>query len=433
MDIHKILLVLKREYLTRVKTKSFVLSTLLTPLAFIVFMGIIIYVSISDTEVTKRVGVIDQTEALYERLVDLDPDRYLDVSDIPLDSVRAQVLSGEIDGYIILTEENVANNEQATLIYGGSGGISFIESVESNIRNVFREERLSRSNVSDEVREIFEARYRIDSLKLTEQGEEADNAIFGAIFGFILGLLIFIGVFGYGAVLMRSVIEEKTNRIVEVIASSVKPIELMLGKLFGVCLLAITQFGVWIISYVGLSIAAAPVAAIFVNAQLSNLPPEAAEAAAQSSFDPSKLEQFIVDPSIFAYFFVFFIVGFLIYAGIFAAIGAAVDSEQDTQQFMMPVMIPIFIGYFLNLRVMENPDSTISVVASMFPLTAPINMISRIAATEVPFIQILISLVLMTATFAGLMWLAAKIYRVGILMYGKKPSYKELAKWIRQN
>jgi ABC-2 type transport system permease protein len=430
MDFGKISLVLKREYLTRVRTKSFILSTLLTPLAFVLMMGIVVYLSVSEGEVERTVGVIDETGVLFESLKEQNPARYYDVSDISTDSVRSNVLSGDLDGYITLSDVNIDNTEEPTLVYGGAGGISFIESVESDIRGVLREERLARSNVSDEVRAIFETRYNIDSIKLTEEGEQEDNAIFGAIFGFILGLLIFIGVFGYGAVLMRSVIEEKTNRIVEVIASSVKPIELMLGKLFGICALAITQFGIWIISYVGLSVAAAPIAAIFLNAQTANLPPEAMEASA--SFDPSRLEAFVVDPIIFVYFFIFFIIGFLIYAGIFAAIGAAVDSEQDTQQFMLPVMAPIMIGYFLNLRVMENPDSMVSVVASLFPLTAPINMVSRIAATQVPFIQIAASLILMIVTFMGLMWLAAKIYRVGILMYGKKPSYKELAKWVRQ-
>ena len=430
MDINKILLVLKREYLTRVKTKSFVLSTLLTPLAFILMMGIIVYVSISDTEVTKTVGVVDETGLLFGNLKEQNPTRYYDVSDLSTDSIRSNVLNGEIDGYIVLNEMNINNMKEPTLIYGGSGGISFIRSVESDIRGVLREEKLARSNISDEVRSIFETRYTIDSMKLTEEGEKQDNAKFGAIFGFILGLLIFVGVFGYGAVLMRGVIEEKTNRIVEVIASSVKPIELMVGKLFGICALAVTQFGIWIVSYIGLSIAAAPIAAIFLDAKTIHLPPEALEATA--SFDPSKLEAFVVDPILFIYFLVFFIIGFLIYAGIFAAIGAAVDSEQDTQQFMFPVMAPIMIGYFFNLRIIENPDSTIAVIGSMFPLTAPINMISRIAATEVPFIQIVASLFLMILTFVGLMWLAAKIYRVGILMYGKKPSYKELAKWIRQ-
>ncbi len=430
MDFNKIFLVLKREYLTRVRTKSFILSTLLTPLALIMMMGIVVYISIADEEIEKKVGIIDETGVLYDNLFELNTSRYLDVSELSTDSIKTIVLNGDMDGYIILNEQNIDNTTLPTLVYGGSGGISFIKSVESDIRNVLRDEQLARSSVSDEVRAIFETRYEIESIKLTEDGEEEDNAIFGAFFGVILGLLIFMGVFGYGAVLMRSVIEEKTNRIVEVIASSVKPIELMIGKLFGVCVLAITQFTIWILAYIGLSIAAAPIAATFLGSQTANLPDGAKEIS--SSFDPSKLEAFVVDPIIFIYFIVFFIIGFLIYAAIFAAIGAAVDSEQDTQQFMIPVMAPIMIGYFLNLRVMENPDSVIAVVSSLIPLTAPINMISRIAATEVPMIQILGSLALMILTFIGLMWLAAKIYRVGILMYGKKPSYKELAKWIRQ-
>lgn len=430
MDITKILLVLKREYLTRVRTKSFILSTLLTPLVLIMMMGIVVYISIADEEIEKKVGIIDETGVLYDNLFELNTSRYLDVSELSTDSIKTIVLNGDMDGYIILNEQNIDNTTLPTLVYGGSGGISFIKSVESDIRNVLRDEQLARSSVSDEVRAIFETRYEIESIKLTEDGEEEDNAIFGAFFGFILGLLIFMGVFGYGAVLMRSVIEEKTNRIVEVIASSVKPIELMIGKLFGVCVLAITQFTIWILAYIGLSIAAAPIAATFLGSQTANLPDGAKEIS--SSFDPSKLEAFVVDPIIFIYFIVFFIIGFLIYAAIFAAIGAAVDSEQDTQQFMIPVMAPIMIGYFLNIRVMENPDSTIAVIGSLFPLTAPINMISRIAATEVPLFQILASLILMILTFMGLMWLAAKIYRVGILMYGKKPSYKELAKWIRE-
>lgn len=430
MDFGKIMLVLKREYLTRVRTKSFILSTLLTPLAFIAFMAIIVIVTISSGEVTKKVGIVDETGVLYDRLVAIDSVRYQNLTNIEIDTVRASVLAGNIDGYIILNAAFLDSSESPTLIYGGSGGLSFIRSVEDNLRDVVREEQLSRSNVSEEIRQIFETRAQLKSLKLTEEGEKEDNAVFGAAFGFVLGLLIFIGVFGYGALLMRSVIEEKTNRIVEVIASSIKPIELMLGKLFGILSVAITQFGVWIFSYIGLSILASPIAAFIVDAQMKNLPPEAA--AANAAFDPAKLEQFIVDPSIFIYFFLFFFIGFLIYSSIFAAIGAAVDSEQDTQQFMIPVMIPIFIGYFLNLRVMENPDSTVAVVASLFPLTAPINMISRIAATEVPFWQIGLSLLLMAATFAGLMLMAAKIYRVGILMYGKKPSYKELAKWLKQ-
>lgn len=433
MDFGKILLVLKREYLTRVKTKSFILSTILTPVLLVAVMGLVIYLSISETEVIKKVAIVDNSGVLYSRLSETNTERYVDMSQIEVDSLKKQVLSGDIDGYLVLENATIDSAKTPTLVYSGSGGLNFLSSVRSDLRDVVREERVERSNVSQDIRDIFESRLSLDSIKLSEAGEEEkDNAIFGAMFGFILGLFIFMGVFGYGAVLMRSVIEEKTNRIVEVIASSVKPIELMLGKLFGICALAITQFGVWIASYIGISLLAAPIAAMYVSAQMDAIPSDVASGAAESGFDPAMLEQFVVDPIIFVYFFIFFFIGFMIYASIFAAIGAAVDSEQDTQQFMMPVMIPIMLAYFLNLKVMEDPDSTISTIASLVPLTAPINMISRIAATEVPFWQIALSLLLMTGTFAGFMWVAAKIYRVGILMYGKKPSYKELAKWIRQ-
>ncbi len=433
MDFGKIFLVLKREYLTRVRTKAFILSTLLTPLALVALMAVVIIVSTSGSDSVKTVGIIDETGVLYPRLEEINAERYEDVSMQPLDSVKAHVLSEQLDGYIVLGDSFIDSGDSPTLVYGGSGGLSFIGSVQDELRDAVRDERISRSNVSDEIREIFEARPRIESVKLTEQGEEEDHAIFGAALGFILGVLIFIGLFGYGAVLMRSVIEEKTNRIVEVIASSVKPIELMLGKLMGICVLAITQFAVWIVSYIGLSIAAAPIAVMIFGEKIDDLNSTATGAASSQGFDPAVLEQFQVDPMIFVYFILFFFLGFMIYSAIFAAIGAAVDSEQDTQQFMIPVMIPIFMGYMLNMKIIEDPDSSFAVFASLFPLTSPINMISRIAATEVPFWEILLSIVLMIGTFAGIMWLAAKIYRVGILMYGKKPSYKELAKWIRQS
>lgn len=431
MSLSKILLVLKREYMTRVRSKSFILSTLLTPLALVAFISIIVWVSIADSEPQKTVAIVDQTEVLYPRLLEMSESRYMDASDTPVDTLRAYVLSEEIDGYILLNEQHINLTENAELVYGGGGGISFIDAVGDDIRDVIREERLARAEVSDEVRDIFESRAALDRVKLTEEGEEADNTGFAAAFGFILGLIIFMGLFGYGAVLMRSVIEEKTNRIVEVIASSVKPIELMFGKLFGICLLALTQFAIWVIAYAGISIAAAPVAAMIMEAQTANLPDEA-KAAAAESFDPSMLEGLVFEPSLFLYFFLFFILGFLIYSALFAAVGAAVDSEQDTQQFMIPIMIPIFIGYFFNTRVMVDPDSTLSVIASLFPLTSPINMITRIAVTEVPGWQIALSIALMIGAFLGIIWLAAKVYRVGILMYGKKPSFGELLKWIKQ-
>ncbi|MDR9418226.1 ABC transporter permease [Gracilimonas sp.] len=431
MSFHKIWLVLKREYLTRVKSKSFILITALTPLAFIAFIGIIVFINISETEVEKRIGIYDNTEVLVERLVELNETRYYNVSDTSIDTLRAQVLNGDLDGYIVLTDSVITHSKSPVLVHGGSGGLSFISAVRSDLRDAVREERLTRENVSQNVRDIFETRTGLEAVKLTEEGEQEDNTIFASAIGFILGLMIFFGIFFYGALLMRGVIEEKSNRVMEVIASSVKPIELMFGKLFGILSMALTQFGIWIFFYIGLSMAAAPVAAMIMDAQMSNLPEDAAEAA--SSFDASVLENIVIEPYIFVYFILFFLLGFLIYSALFAAIGAAVDNEQDSQQFMPIVGLPIFIAYFLNTKVMQAPDSSLSTFVSIFPLTSPINMISRIASTSVPIWQIALSILLMILTFLVIMWLAAKIYRVGILMYGKKPSFKDLAKWIRQS
>ncbi|MEX0610090.1 MAG: ABC transporter permease [Balneolaceae bacterium] len=431
MSFQKIFLVLKREYLTKVKSKSFIISTALTPLALVAFLAIIVFISISDSDVEKQIGILDNTGVLYERLQEANEARYFDVSNVPTDSLRSQVLAGEMDGFIILDDAVIMDSKSPVLMHGGSGGLSFISAVRSDLRDAVREERLSRENVSSEIRNIFETRTGLEAIKLTAEGEEKDNTLFASALGFVLGLLIFMGIFIYGSILMRSVLEEKTNRIVEVIASSIKPIELMFGKLFGILAMAVTQFGIWILFYIGLSIAAAPIATLIMDAQMESLPEGAAEAAA-SSFDPASLNQMIVDPSVFVYFFIFFFLGFLIYSAVFAAIGAAVETEQDTQQFMIPVAIPIFIGYFLNTKVIESPDGALAVFSSLFPLTAPINMISRIASTSVPFWEIAVSIILMVVTFLGIIWLAAKIYRVGILMYGKKPTFSELAKWVKQ-
>ncbi|WP_018126835.1 ABC transporter permease [Balneola vulgaris] len=436
MDFKKITLVLKREYITRARSKSFILSTILTPLVLIAFGALMVWIVSGDTDSEKVVGLVDNTEILAPKLIELDADRYTDVSHLPIDSVKSMVMREEIDAYLVLDEVHIETNENAELTYAGSGGLAFTSSVRGDLRQVIQEERLVRANVTDEIRELFERRPGLDSRKLAEDGTaEDDKAGFMSGVGFVLGLLIFIGLFGYGAMLMRSVIEEKTNRIVEVITSSIKPMELLIGKVIGVCLLGFTQFAIWVVMYIGLSIAAVPIAGALMQDQITEMTSseEMTQAAAEAGFDPASLEVLSIDPMIFVYFFLFFIFGFFMYAALFAAVGSAVDSEQDTQQFMPILMVPIMGAYFINTRVMVDPDSTLSVVASIFPLTSPINMITRIAVTDVPFWQIGASLIALIATFFGVMWMSAKIYRVGILMYGKKASWGDLLKWIRQS
>ncbi len=436
MNFGKVFLVLKREYITRARSKSFILSTILTPLVLMGFGALMVWIMTSDTDTKKLVGVMDNTHVLVEKLIEINPERYTDVSDLSLDSVKSSVLLEELDAYIVIDNKHVDTNENLELIYGGSGGLAFSGSVRSDLREVIQEERLSRANVTDEIKALFELRPQLDTRKLTAEGEsEDDKAGFMSAVGFILGLLIFIGLFGYGAILMRSVIEEKTSRIVEIITSSIKPMELLVGKVVGVCLLGFTQFAVWIVMYVGISIAAVPVAGLLMQDQLADVTsnPEVTAAMADSGFDPASLEVFQIDPMIFVYFFIFFVLGFFMYASLFAAVGSAVDSEQDTQQFMPILMIPIMAGYFLNTKVMVDPDTPLAVFASIFPLTSPINMITRIAVTDVPFWQIGASLSALIVSFFGIMWMSAKIYRVGILMYGKKASWGDLLKWIRQS
>lgn len=436
MDFSKILLVLKREYITRAKSKSFILSTVLTPIVLIAFGAFMVWIVSSETETEKNVGVYDKTGVLVENLIALDSTRYSDVSSLPIDTVKAMVLREDLDAYLLLEEKHIETNDNAELIYAGSGGLAFSASVRNDIRDVIQEERLSRANVSDEVKELFARRPGLDSRKLTAEGEaEDDKAGFMSGVGFVLGLLIFIGLFGYGAVLMRSVIEEKTNRIVEVITSSLKPIELLIGKVAGVCLLGFTQFTVWAVMYIGISMVAVPVAGVLMQDQLSQVTDtqNLEQVAAEAGFDPASLEVLSIDPMIFVYFFLFFVLGFFMYASIFAAVGSAVDSEQDTQQFMPILMVPLMGAYILNTRIMVDPDSTLAVVASIFPLTSPINMITRIATTDVPIWQIGLSLITLFVSFFGVMWVSAKIYRVGILMYGKKASFSDFAKWIKQS
>ena len=443
INFSKIWLIIKREYKTRVQTKSFMLSTFLTPLLILGIIGLLIFITVSstDNEAPKQVIVIDETGRMFEPLRQLNASRYIPISaSQSVDQIRDLIMEDELDGYVFFDQTFLSEGTPATFVHNGSGGITFFESLRSDVRDVTRQIRLEDNEVSEEVIAIFEERPALENRRLNETGvDEQSNAFLSSIGGILIGVFIFIGLFGYGAILMRSVIEEKTSRIVEIITSSVKPIELMLGKLLGVCLVALTQFSLWIATYAGVTILAAPVAQFFINQRMGDLQnsliavdAKGTAANVPSDIDLSFLEQFSIDPLFILYFFVFFVLGFLMYSSIFAAIGAAVDSEQDSQQFMTPVMLPIFLGYMLNFRIAEAPDSTLAIMASLFPLTSPINMVTRMLVSNVPFWEVILSILLLILSLIGMLLLAARIYRTGILMYGKKPTFKELYKWIKQ-
>ncbi|TYP94914.1 ABC-2 type transport system permease protein [Fodinibius salinus] len=429
----QIFLVLKREYMTRIRSKAFILATILIPLGMVAFVGIVVGISVFDSETQRTIGIMDQTEVLYPRLEKIAPQRYKDFSDLSEDSVRSMIQSEDIDGYLVLQEEHIDNDKSLEFISSGSGGLSLQSNIRSDLREVIRNERLNRAEVSENIKDIYASDVAFETRKLTKAGKETDDDTgFLTILGIAMGVIIFGAISGYGGLITRSVIEEKTNRIIEVIASSVKPIELLCGKLAGIGSLALTQMTIWIIFLFGLGAAAGPIASMFLSTQMEQMPEAAQATQAPQGFDPSTLTLPTIETSIFVYFVIFFVLGYLIYSSLFAAIGSAVDSEADTQQYMFPIMIPIMIAYFIMFRTMENPDGMLSVVGSLIPFCTPIVMITRIAITDVPFWQIGLSILLMVGTFAGTMWLSAKIYSVGILSYGKTANLKELLKWIRE-
>lgn len=428
MDTSKLFLIFKREYLTRVRTKSFIISTILAPIAIILLIGIPIVLQLTDSEQRQVIGIKDEVGTILPRLVESNTSLYAPVPDVSIDSLRSLVLSGNIDGYMIINEQNVEENKEVELLYTGSGGINLISEIRSDIRLALQNERLDRAMVGDVVQDILAMRTQLVTRKLTEEGEETQDTLALFMIGYIMCFVIYGAMFGYGAIIMRSVIEEKTNRIIEVITSSVKPFELLMGKVLGVGALGLTQFMIWSLSASGLLALAVPVTALILgdSASTSSLSPEAQAATAELPFEIPT-----IGAELWITFILFFLLGYLIYSALFAAVGSAVDSESDTQQLMLPIMLPIILPMLFLGRVAQDPDSTFSVVTSMIPFFSPMLMPVRVAMTDVPAWEYFSAIALMTGTFIGLIWLSSRIYRVGILMYGKKASFKEMAKWIR--
>lgn len=430
MDTSKLFLIFKREYLTRVRTKSFIISTILAPIVIILLIGIPIVLQLTETEQRQVIGIKDEVGTILPRLVESNSSLYAPVPEVTIDSLRSMVLNGNIDGYIIITEDNVMNNREVELLYTGAGGINLISEIRSDIRLALQNERLDRAMVGSVVQDILAMRTQLVTRKLTAEGEETQDTLALFMIGYIMCFVIYGAMFGYGAIIMRSVIEEKTNRIIEVITSSVKPFELLMGKVLGVGALGLTQFMIWSLSSAGLLALAVPVTALLLGDSAA-VPGTASDAQAAAAAAELPFEIPTVGAELWITFILFFLLGYLIYSALFAAVGSAVDSESDTQQLMLPIMLPIILPMLFLGRVAQDPDSSFSVITSMIPFFSPMLMPVRVAMTDVPALEYFTAIILMIATFVGLIWLSSRIYRVGILMYGKKASFKEMAKWIR--
>lgn len=425
MNWNKIALIIHREYITRVRTKTFILLTLLMPLLVLLLVGIPIIMEkfVGDDDTKREILVLDQTGVLYPRLLQENPDLYVEAQNIELDSLKSALLNKEINGFMILTDEILDNNKEVQVLTDGTGGIRFSAELRNNVRDAIYEERISRADLSPEIENIINSRASVQVAKLSQDGEDTDDSLSLFFLGYVLAFVIYIALFVYGSIVMRGVIEEKTNRIVEVITSSVKPFELMMGKVLGVGMVGLTQFVIWIAGSLLITSVLMPL--------LGGSATPADSAEAMQAMEEVGFSIPVISVTVWVVFILNFFFGYLLYSSLFAAIGSAVESETDTQQLTLPVTIPIILAIILMPQVTSSPESNLAVISSLIPFLSPILMTARVSVIDVPFWQIGLSYVLMTVTFLGCILLAGKIYRVGILMYGKKVGFKELYKWMR--
>ena len=428
--MNKTLIILKSEFMRRVSSKAFILTTLLGPVTLIAFFVVIGFVMASTMEGdTRTIAVVDDTGVLLERLLEEESSQHtLVAAEAPADSVREAVLRGDYDGYLLLPQPLLSGEGRPTYYALEGGGFSLENYLENRIERALEEHRMSEQNVSPEVLEILKTSVSVNNVKLTETGEEAGDSAFYSILGFIMGFLIYIAMLVYGTVVMYGVIEEKTTRVVEVIISSVRPFDLLMGKVLGIGAMGLVQMTVWAVLMLGGLTFAGSIVSMFLDPAALNLPEAASQQEMLAAADIT-LPSLSID--VFIWFVLFFLFGYLLYAGLFAAVGAMVEQQQDTQGILLPVMMPIILSIMFIQPVLESPHSPLAVILSMIPFTSPIPMVVRLAVTEVPIWEVLLSFGLLVGGFVGTIWISSRIYRVGILMYGKKASFKDLIRWFR--
>lgn len=410
--------------------------TFLSPMIMIALFSLVAYLTQMNNNKARTISIFDETGLISSAFENSDNTTYLDLSALDFDTAIEQVKSAATYGLLVIEKsENNSEVISGVKFYSEeSPSLNVISSLESKVKKQVEDIKLEHSGV--DMAKISAAKTKINIAQVSFAGAKTskiDNVLklgFGGAAGYLLFMFIII----YGNMIMRSVIEEKTSRIIEIIISSVKPITLMMGKIIGTSLAGITQFAIWIVlgglMVFGLS--------SFFGVDISQSPQQEAMQQAMASSDMQNQMQDVMTAfynlpivNLVIAFLFFFIGGYLLYSSLYAAIGAAVDNETDTQQFMMPVLMPlilaVYVGFF---TVIEDPHGTVSTVFSFIPFTSPVVMLMRIPF-GVPIWQQVVSLLILIATFVFTVWFAAKIYRIGILMYGKKPTYKELFKWMK--
>ena len=431
----KIGIVISREYKERVSKKSFIISTILLPLLMIVLMAAPALLMTFTTSESKTIMVVDNSNVIAGSLQNTDEVTYI-VTNEPVDSLLADK---SIDGVLII-DQDIVNKPSGLSLYTNEASSMNIESnIRSQVESTIEQERLKQYDIEnlDQIMKEVKANVTMQTYRNDkEEGNKASSSELSYIIGLLMDMLLYFFLILYGQMVMTSIIEEKNNRVLEIMVSSIKPAQLMLGKIVGIGLVAVTQVLIWAVL---MSICSGVLLPALIPADIMNEVTAYSAGTIDITTATNDVDMLHIISvlsnvgyilTLFAYLLLFLVGGFLFYAAMYAAIGSAVDNIQDAGQFQGIILAPVLVGFVLSTSIVADPNSTLATVMSMIPFTSPMIMMSRIPFGIAAW-EIVVSLVILYASFFGTVWLAAKIYRVGIFMYGKKPTIKEIIRWVK--
>ncbi len=434
-------IIIKREYLTRVKKRSFLLLTFLGPLFFatLIIAPSLLMLRSEKMESKKAIVVLDESGMFEGKIENTDANTFIyENENANIDSLKKFVFDGIYDAFLYIPSTSLNIPVSAKLYSDKQIPMTLSSHIEREMKQVVEHQKLLASGIDPDIVKASKTSINVSTIRMDEEsGEKTSYAELEYIIGLVLALVIYFAIFLFSNQVLRGVIEEKTNRIIEIIISSVKPFELMMGKIVGIALVGLTQFLLWIVLTIGIYLVAS---GILIGPEVMSpsgtvMTEEISQITETTQGQDIMLEavnmvQSINFGAILWSFLFYFVFGYLLYAAMFAAIGGMVDNETDSNQFSTVVSLPLMVAIVCSIAMVNNPDSSLGLWLSMIPFTSPISMMIRIPF-GVPYWQVAVSLILLILTFILITWLAGKIYRTGILMYGKKPSFKEIWKWLR--
>ena len=446
MNLKNIGIIIRREYLNRVKKKSFLITTFVVPILMAALCLVPMLLMMTSKEKVKTIGVVDRSEIVLPYLEDTDTIDYTDCAGADPETLKATMADAGLDAVLVISEITEDKLVTADLTSKKPLGMEMVSSINRRVNDAVEDYRVASYNIEglSEILASVKPDIKLKSYTMDDEGKEtvSETGVY-AVLSMAMGLLLFLFITLFGGMVMSAVIEEKTSRVVEVLVSSVKATELMFGKIIGIALVALTQFVLWIVLTAAIVAVGGSLMGQDLLSSMGDNPVEMVSgmgvdaSAVAAAAEPSELGVVLSTLGslplgrFLLIFLVYFIFGYMLYASMFAAIGSTVENEGDTQQLQLPVTIPLMIGYFIAIYAFNAPDSSIAVWGSMIPFTSPIVMLAR-TPFGVPGWEYALSIALLVATFVLMAWLSAKVYKVGILMFGKKSTWKDLWKWLKQ-